>query len=113
MLKKKPNNVIMWVNTALKKYLERVTKKKTYCCFNSKLGRIIVEEGRKQLKNLDWGSAKNPNCRGFSPEEFQKIDFSRIDLTEFTDDLQNQINTNNIQNLSDRMQEKIQMMQGY
>jgi len=90
-----------------------VTKKKTYCCFNSKLGRIIVEEGRKQLKNLDWGSAKNPNCRGFSPEEFQKIDFSRIDLTEFTDDLQNQINTNNIQNLSDRMQEKIQMMQGY
>ena len=30
-----------------------------------------------------WGSGKRPDCSGFTPEEFEQIDFSRIDLSEF------------------------------
>jgi len=30
-----------------------------------------------------WGTAKHPYCRGFTPEEFQSIDFSKVDLTEY------------------------------
>ncbi len=61
-----------------------VQKSKSYCCYNSKLARIIQQQGRPQIPGMGgFGSAKQPNCRGFSPEEFQTLDFSKIDLTEY------------------------------
>lgn len=59
-----------------------VQKKKTYCCFGSPLARIIQEQGRPQL-NIGWGDPKSPNCSGFTPEEFQKLDFSKISFDEW------------------------------
>lgn len=53
-----------------------------YCCFNSKLARIIQEQGRPQL-GLNWGSGRHPSCRGFTPDELTRIDFSLIDFSEF------------------------------
>lgn len=65
-----------------------VQKATGYCCFNSKLARIIHEQGRPQLKNFNgWGDAGSPQCRGFSPDEFQAIDFSKIDLSEYVEDM--------------------------
>ena len=65
--------------------------KKTYCCFSSKLGRIIQEQGRSQLKSFDsalpWGLPTAPNCRGFTPEEFEMLDFGKIDLSEWYNDV--------------------------
>ena len=76
----------------------------TSCNFNSKLARIINEQGRPQL-NKGWGSASNPECKGFTPEEFQKLDFSKIDFASAieipilnTTDFSNQIN-NTVQNI--------------
>jgi hypothetical protein len=58
-----------------------------YCCFNSVLARIIQEQGRPQLNDFnnsgDWGSPESPNCKGFTPDEFQGLDFSKIDLSEY------------------------------
>lgn len=34
-----------------------------FCCFGSKLAKILQENARKQL-NLDWDIPKQPNCRG-------------------------------------------------
>jgi len=62
-----------------------VQKKKTYCCFSSPLARIIHEYGRPQL-GIGWGSPESPNCRGFTPEEFQKLDFSKIDFSEWIEE---------------------------
>jgi len=62
-----------------------VQEARTYCCFNSKLARMIHEQGRKQLKSFDGVDANN--CRGFYPEEFQYLDFSQIDLSEYYGDL--------------------------
>ncbi|MFZ5572896.1 MAG: conjugal transfer protein TraN [Thermodesulfobacteriota bacterium] len=61
-----------------------VEESKSYCCFNSKLARIVQEQGRRQLSTLSgWGDPSSPNCRGFTPEEFQVLDFSLIDLSEW------------------------------
>jgi len=63
-----------------------------HCCFNTKLGRIIQEQGRPQLRAFNanpWGTARNPMCRGFTPEEFQALDFSRMDLSEYYADIEN------------------------
>ena len=67
--------------------------KSTYrgsCCFNSKIARIINQQGRAQIKR-GWGTAANPDCRGFTPDEFQKLDFSKIDLSEYINDVQSKI----------------------
>jgi conjugal transfer mating pair stabilization protein TraN len=60
------------------------------CCFNTKLGRIIQEQGRPQLKSFNgigWGTPQAPYCRGFTPEEFQALDFSKMDLSEYYADV--------------------------
>lgn len=69
-----------------------IQKAKSNCCFNSKLGRIIQEQGRPQLTTFasGWGTAEEPDCRGFSPEEFQALDFSKIDMSEYYADIQTQ-----------------------
>lgn len=70
-----------------------IQKTKGHCCFNTKLGRIIQEQGRPQLKSFNsvgWGTAKSPYCRGFTPEEFQALDFSKMDLAEYYGELDTQ-----------------------
>ena len=72
------------------KFIGCVQKAQSHCCFNSKLARIIHEQGRPQLKTgiNNWGSPEAPLCRGFTPEEFQAVDFGKIDLTEYIDEIQ-------------------------
>ena len=53
----------------------------TYCCFNSRLARIINEGGRSQT-GKSWG-----DCSGFTTDEFAMLDFSMIDMTEFTNEI--------------------------
>jgi conjugal transfer mating pair stabilization protein TraN len=53
-----------------------------YCVFSSKIGRIVQEQGRVQLSK-GWGSAKKPQCTGFTPDELQLLDFELIDFSEY------------------------------
>jgi conjugal transfer mating pair stabilization protein TraN len=57
------------------------TKKTAYCCFESKLSRVLQEQGRVQI-NKPWGSPKSEQCKGFTIAEFQLLDLSRMDFTE-------------------------------
>lgn len=61
----------------------------TYCCYNSILAKLVNTQGKQQL-GLGMGSAESPNCGGFSPTDFQRLDLSRMDLKEFTDQVQAQ-----------------------
>jgi len=73
-----------------------VTKAQSYCCYVSKLARIINEQGREQI-NKPWTSGadpagqaysvERPNCTGFNQEELEKLDFSKLNLDEFVADL--------------------------
>ena len=84
-----------------------VEKKEGYCCFNSRLARIIQEQGRAQL-GKGWGSAEFPECSGFTTAEFESLDFSRIDLTEFIREVQPR--AMDVQALADRMNSRVQTM---
>ncbi|ADU15406.1 conjugal transfer protein TraN [Asticcacaulis excentricus] len=57
-------------------------KSMTYCCYGNSLARIIQEAGHQQL-GIGWGSAKSPNCAGFSVEDFQKLDLTNVDFSDF------------------------------
>lgn len=52
-------------------------KTETHCCFNSVLAKIVNRQGRAQL-GLDMNS-----CGGFNAEQIPRLDFSRMDLSEF------------------------------
>lgn len=52
---------------------------RSYCCFKSILAKIINREGRKQL------GLSLESCEGITVEQLQKLDFSKIDMTEFTE----------------------------
>lgn len=68
-----------------------VQRARVYCVFSTKLGRIVQEQGRPQLQAFGstggWGTPQDPRCEGFTPEQFQSLDFSQIDFTEFFGDL--------------------------
>jgi len=93
-----------------KKFLGTCLQKiKVYCCFNSKLARIIHEQGRPQLKTFNgWGSAKNPVCRGFTPEEFQALDFSKMDLSEYYADIERNVAKDVQQKITTQVEETYQ-----
>jgi conjugal transfer mating pair stabilization protein TraN len=59
-----------------------ITHTTNKCCFNSALARIIQEQGRMQL-GKGWGSARAPDCSGFTVAQLQQLDFGRMDLSEF------------------------------
>ena len=58
-----------------------VTKKKAYCCFESKLSRILQEQGRPQIGKA-WATPKKESCQGFTIDEFARLDLSRMDFSE-------------------------------
>jgi len=112
LAKKNQNEECHYIGEYCSKKLKLLVKKicvqhkKTYCCFNSKLARLIQEQGRQQL-GISWGDAKHPNCRGFTPEEFQKLDFSKMDLSEYYDGLSQSLSPAIQQNINVYIKNKI------
>lgn len=78
-----------------------------WCVFPSKLARVIHEQGRHQL-GIGWGSPQNPNCRGFTPQEFQRLDFSKMDLSALYADIMNQMTPLSATKLGNRIQTRMQ-----
>lgn len=58
-----------------------VTKRDAYCCFASKLTRMLQEQGRVQL-HRPWAAPKTESCAGFSVFEFQQLDLSAMNFAE-------------------------------
>ena len=65
-----------------------------FCCYNSKLARIINEQGKSQI-----GKDKK-DCSGFTAAEFSRLDFSAIDLTEFISDVMSAVEIPSAESLS-------------
>lgn len=79
----------------------------SYCCYNSILAELIASQGKPQL-GMSFGTPENPDCDGFTPDEFTKLDFSKIDLSSFMGTIQDatsSIDTNKIsQTITTEMQ---------
>ncbi len=79
-----------------------IKKKSTYCCWGSKLLKVFHEQGRPQI-GMGWGTPKHPLCRGFSIEEIQRIDFSKLDLREVFEDLMKNFNPGKLQGIGQKV----------
>ncbi|OJW49668.1 MAG: hypothetical protein BGO67_03955 [Alphaproteobacteria bacterium 41-28] len=91
-----------------KKVLGQCVKKdSTYCCWGSKLLKAFHEQGRTQI-GMGWGTPKKPLCRGFSIEEIQRIDFSKLDLREVFEDLMKNFNPGKLQGIGQKVGERLE-----
>lgn len=64
-----------------------IQKSQVYCVFDGKLARIIQEQGRRDQLGVKFGSGDSPNCRGITVPELQRIDFDKINFSDFYEDL--------------------------
>ncbi len=85
------------------------TTTKSYCCFTSKISRVIVEQGRAQL-GLGWGSGESPDCGGLSPTQLESLQFDKMDLSEISADIAGSVTMPNTTALQGRIQ---QTLEGY
>lgn len=65
-------------------------KKTSFCCYGTKMARLIQQNGRAQL-GIGFGAPDAPNCAGLSTDELSRIDFSRIDFSEVFEDIRSKV----------------------
>ncbi|EGR3971190.1 hypothetical protein DDN72_17225 [Vibrio cholerae] len=57
-----------------------IEKRQSYCVFDSPLSRIMMEQIYAQSQmNLNWGTAKKPNCTGVGIQDLDKVDWDKVD----------------------------------
>ncbi|NEX91206.1 conjugal transfer protein TraN [Caulobacter sp. 17J65-9] len=86
-------------------------KSMRYCAFEGSLAKIVQVEGRKQITK-PWGSPKSPDCSGFTIEQFQRLDLSNVDFSEFTDDMMTKVMAPGEGGTVSRIQQSIEQMMG-
>ncbi|WP_010303305.1 conjugal transfer protein TraN [Candidatus Odyssella thessalonicensis] len=98
--------VVVGTYCAEKKLGVCVKKKTTFCCYQTKLARILNEQGRGQL-GLHYGDPENPQCQGLTLTQFSKLDFSKLNLTELFQDLFSKIQMPDTQKITQGIQQSI------
>lgn len=78
-------NLCIYVGKQNKGVMKTVVKHH-FCCFGNMLEKVVQVEGRKQL-GTNFGSGGSPNCKGLTLDEIQKLDFSKMDFSEFINEL--------------------------
>ncbi|MAO49406.1 MAG: hypothetical protein CML16_00795 [Pusillimonas sp.] len=81
-------------------------RRRTSCCFNSVLARIINEEGHNQL-GISWGTPEEPMCEGLTPEQFSQVNLDNVDFSEMTDQLMESFNPEGEGSMEERIRERV------
>jgi Type-1V conjugative transfer system mating pair stabilisation len=98
------NNKCVYVGKHNSKTLGVTTVTKNYwCCFPSVLEKIIQTQGRKQL-GMSFGSSGSPDCRGLYIDELQRLDFNKMDFSDFYADILKRMKLPKLSDLDKRVQ---------
>ncbi len=104
---RKLNKCLMIGTYCTDKVLGVCTRKKTtYCCYPSKLSKIINVQGKRQL-GLSFGNAENPECGGLTLDQISRVDFSKLDLSELFSEMFANLKTPNTTNLGKDIQKSM------
>ena len=78
-----------------------VEKRDTFCVYNSPVSRIMMEQIHLQPQmnalGYNYGEVKNPTCKSLTTDDIAKVDFNKVDLSEWIAIL---IQTDNMPNSS-------------
>lgn len=84
-----------------------VESHQTFCVFQSKLARIVQEQGRRNQLGIDFGYGQYSNCSGITPEQMQLIRFEHIDFSEFYQDIKGKMKEPNYQQTANGIGERL------
>ena len=59
-----------------------VARKEAYCCFSSPFAKIFQQQARPQL-GKSFGDPKEPTCEGLPISDIKKLDFKKMDFSEW------------------------------
>ena len=86
-------------------------RKRSFCCFNSSLARILQECGRPQI-GKGWGSPKRPDCSGYTIDEFVSIDFTSEScvqaIEEWARGIAQSVGDSIVQDIASRVNDRVQ-----
>ncbi len=108
LAQKRDENRCVFVGTYCSKKVlgDCLKKKSSYCCFASRLVKLVQEQSREQLK-IGWGTKESPDCRGLSISEIQIVDFSKLDLSEIFEEIRSKVNLPDANKLSQEIHQSL------
>jgi|GEM_PF-2451563 len=77
-----------------------------YCCWDNMLNKVLQVEGRKQL-GMNFGSGGNTDCRGLTIDELMRLDFTKMDFSEFVLEITKQMKIPNIGDVESRAKDSL------
>lgn len=78
-----------------------------YCVFPTRLGAIIQIQGRGKQLSIGYGSPEFPDCRGVTPQELERIDFSALDLSPLEQEFMNRMQLQDLSQKTDAISTRI------
>lgn len=111
LIEQRKKNLCVYVGKSSSGSVMKVTKHH-WCCFGNILNKVIQVEGRKQLK-LSFGSGGSADCRGLTLEEIARLDFDKMDFSEFEAEILKRMNLPKDNDLQARVRNSLPNMQQY
>jgi conjugal transfer mating pair stabilization protein TraN len=100
---KKQANLCVYATRETKKKLGvTVLTKHHHCCFSNIIEKVVQVEARKQL-GMSFANGSSPNCRGLTLQELDKVDFSKMDLSEFSAEMMKKVTIPDFKDVKDRI----------
>ena len=123
LIDKRQKNLCVYVGKVNKQKMGVTTVvKHHFCCFGNMLNKVIQVEGRKQLMpnvpvKEQFGTGGNPDCRGLTLAELERLDFDKMDFGEFIDEFKvkffGKYKKPNIGDMTARIQDSIPNIKKY
>ena len=86
--------------------------KHNFCCFGNMLNKVFQVQGRKQL-GRNFGSSDSPDCGGLTLEEIMRLDFQKMDFSEFVAEIKGRMKIPNVGDLEMRTKGSLPNMKKY
>jgi conjugal transfer mating pair stabilization protein TraN len=88
-----------------------VEHSQVFCVFNSKLAKIIQEQGRSNQLHINFGDPEHPRCNGITPEQLQALNLSTIDFQDFINDLSKNVKNPDLKQIQDMIKQHVKQAQ--
>jgi len=113
LAQKRQKNLCVFIGTKAHKTAGVKTHTKyRYCCFGSLFNKVFQVQARKQL-GMSFGNADEPDCRGLTLQEIMRLDFEKIDFSEFFTEIAKQLKTPNIVDINSRVSSSLPNIKQY
>ena len=114
LAKLKKENKCIYVGNIRERALDIIHTKtrNAYCCYPTILDKLIQQQGRGQLGKT-FGTGAQPDCGGFAIEEILKLDFDKMDFSDFYADILKRMKLPKVGDMDTRLKNSMPSIKTY